>query len=153
MKLREWMDQHRNEVLEAAPTRQAIADLIAVTHREIGDAESVRSDDGRLEHAFAACLAAASAALLACGFRLRQGTGAHHYRLIESLEHTLGLTRRETQELEKYRGKRSRSMYERIGVVTRTEADAALAAARRLRGRVISWLAARHPNLAQGKQV
>jgi hypothetical protein len=149
MTLREWANQHRGELHDEAPTQQAIADLLAVAEREIGDAESVRSDDGRLQHSFAACLAAANAALLACGFRLRQGAMAHHYLLLDSLQHTVGLAPAEAHELQRYRQKRSRAVYERTGVVTRTEAEAAGAAALRLQERLRSWLAAEHPSLVQ----
>jgi DNA-binding transcriptional ArsR family regulator len=44
--------------------------------------------------------------------------------------------------------KRSLSVYERAGIVTSTEAEAALAAARRLRDRLSAWLAAEHPGLS-----
>jgi hypothetical protein len=122
--------------------------LLQVAERELGDAASVRSDDGRLEHAFAACLAVAAAALAACGYRVRGGASAHHYLLVESLRCTLDLSAGEAQELQDYRMKRSRSRYEQAGVITRTEADAAIAAARRLQARVTTWLAQAHPDLS-----
>jgi DNA-binding transcriptional ArsR family regulator len=44
--------------------------------------------------------------------------------------------------------KRTLSVYERASIVTSTEAEAALAAARRLRDRLSAWLAAEHPRLS-----
>jgi hypothetical protein len=75
-----------------------IAELRAVADREIRDAKTVESYDGRLGHAHTACLAIAAAALAASGYRARQGSPAHHWRLIESLEHTLELTLGQVKE-------------------------------------------------------
>jgi hypothetical protein len=72
---------------------------------------------------------------------------AHHYLLIESLKYTLGLSSRDINELQNYRKKRSQSVYERTGVVTDTEASAALITARRLEEGLAIWLAAEHPEL------
>ncbi len=147
MNLSEWVTQHRDELTPEPPNAPAIADLRAVADREIGDAETVASSDGRLGHAHTACLALGAAALAADGYRVRQGAPAHHWRVIESLSYTVGLTAAEVKELQDYRRKRTRSVYERAGIVTKTEADAALAAARRLRDRVSAWLTAQHADL------
>jgi len=149
MTLDEWIAQHRNDLREDEPRPETIRVLLEVADRELRDAESVWSDDGRLEHAFASCLAVASAALATCGCRLRKGAPSHHYRLLESLVFTLGLSPKDVQELQEFRKKRSRSMYEQVGVVTRTEADAAVASARHLRGEVVAWLAREHPDLTE----
>jgi uncharacterized protein (UPF0332 family) len=141
MTLREWAYDRRAEVLEERPRAEAVQELRAVADRQIDDAEAVRSADGRLEQAFAACLSLAHAALMLSGYRLRKGADAHHYLLIESLEYTVGLSRREVAVLQRTRQKRSRSMYERTGLVTATEAEAALAAARSLRQRFADWQA------------
>jgi hypothetical protein len=50
--------------------------------------------------------------------------------------------------LQLYRQKRSRSMYERVGLVSETEARAALGAAKRLREVADVWLKREHPGLA-----
>jgi len=127
------------------PSKSVIAELRAVADREIRDAETVESCEGRLGHAHMACLGIAAAALVASGYRVRRGAPAHHWRLIESLEHTLDLTPGQVKELQDYRKKRSLAVYERTGIVTRTEADAAFAAVRRLRDRLSAWLAEKHP--------
>ena len=67
MTLSDWAAQHRDEIIAEDASRAAVTPLLAVIGREITDAEGVPSDDGRLEHALAACLAAALAALAACG--------------------------------------------------------------------------------------
>jgi len=148
MNLHEWIEQHRDDLKIEEPKASGVADLLAVAAREIGDAESVLSDDGRLEHAFAACLAISAAMLAASGYRTRHGALAHHFLLIESLQYTVGITSAEANELQLYRQKRSRSMYERVGLVSETEARAALDAARRLRKVATVWLTREHPGLA-----
>jgi hypothetical protein len=147
MTLNEWADLHRNDLVAEPPRKSAIAELRAVADREMRDAETVVSCEGRLGHAHTACLAIAAAALAALGYRVRRGSPAHHWRLIESLEFTLGLTPRQVKELQDYRKKRSLAVYERAGTVTRTEADGALAAARRLRDRLSAWPTEERPDL------
>jgi hypothetical protein len=147
MTLSDWAAQHPDEIIAEATSRAGVARLLAVVAREITDAKGVPSDDGRLEHAFAACLAIARAALAACGYRLR--SSAHHFLAIESLQHTIGLTESEVTQLQRFRGMRSRAMYEKVGIVTATDAQAALAAAHRLRERLTAWLGEEHPELAK----
>jgi len=143
--LSEWAARHRDDVVAEDATRTAIAPLLAVIAREITDAEGVPSDDGRLEHAFTACLTVARTALVACGYRLRSTT--YHYLAIESLQYTLGLTEGEVSQLQRFRRMRARAMYEQVGIASHEDAQAALTAARRLRDQLTSWLAAEHPGL------
>jgi len=145
MTLSEWAAQHRDEIIAEDASRAAVAPLLAVVAREITDAEGVPSDDGRLEHAFAACLAAARAALAACGYRLR--SSAHHYLAIESLQYTIGLIDSEISQLQKLRRMRARAMYDQVGIASREDAKAALAAARAVADRLTAWLSAEHPDL------
>ncbi len=147
MRLSDWVGQHRSEVIEAAPTPAAIGALLAVLDREIRDAAGVPSDDGRLEHAFGACLAVGRAALAASGYRLRSGASGHHYLALESLIFTLGISAEELDQLQTYRRMRSRAMYEQVGIVTATEARTTLATARRLQERLLTWMALEHPSL------
>jgi hypothetical protein len=140
MNLSEWVKQHRDGLRQEAPAAEVIVNLRAVAEREIADAESVLSDDGRLEHAHAACLALANAALAACGYRVRSGASGHHFLTLDSLQYTLNLSEERVGELQEFRRKRSRSMYEQVGVVTNTEAGAALAAARQLSDEFERWL-------------
>jgi hypothetical protein len=139
MNLSEWVKQHQEALRPETPAAEVIANLRAVAEREIIDAGSVRSDDGRLEHAHAACLALANAALATCGYRVRRGASGHHFLALDSLQYTLELSEERVGELQEFRRKRSRSLYEQVGVVTNTEAEAALAAARRLAGEYDRW--------------
>jgi hypothetical protein len=147
MTFKEWADLHRDDLTAEIPDPSAITELLLVADREVGDAKSVASPEGRLGHAHNACLAIAAAALAASGFRVRKGSLAHHWRLIESLEYTMGLSPGRVKELQDYMKKRSLSIYERAGVVTETEAGSALAAARQLRIESLAWLKSEHPRL------
>ena len=146
MTLSDWAALHRDEMVAEEASEETIALLLPLVAREIADAESVLSDDGRLEHAFAACLAAARAALAACGYRLR--TSAHHYLAIESLQHTIGLSDAEIRQLQTYRRMRSRAMYDQVGAASGEDARAALETAKAVAERLTTWLAREHPDLS-----
>lgn len=137
MNLKDWASQHPDDLIEERADAAAIAELEKVADREILDADSVRSCEGRLGHSHNAILAIASAVLAVAGYRIRKGSPSLHWRLIESLEFTLGLRGTEIKELQDYRRKRRLSIYEQSGVVTETEAAGALSAARRLREKQI----------------
>lgn len=147
MTLGEWVSQHRDQVRQEAAAKAPLGILLALAEREITDGQAVPSYDGRLQHAHAAILAVADAALLAAGYRLRAGTPAHHYLLLESLHHTLGLTPEQVNTLQQYRRKRVRITYQQVGAVTATEARAALDTARQLIDTLRDWLGAAHPDL------
>jgi len=148
MTLSEWAAQHPDEIIADEANRPAARALAAVVTREVTDAEGVPSDDGRLEHAFAACLAAARSALAACGYRLR--SNAHHYLAVESLRLTLGLPEDEVHRLQVYRRMRARAMYEQVGIASREDARAALATAKAVAERLRAWLTREHPDLLPG---
>lgn len=139
----EWVSLHPDEFKSAEYPRQFLDEHLALAAREMADAESVVSSEGKLMHAHAACLSLAAGALALCGFRLRRGSRSHHYRLIESLQYTLGLPSEKVKELQDYRRKRARAMYERAKHVTEVEAEGALKAAAALRTAVLEWSAGR----------
>src|SRR5690349_1980798 len=77
-----WLKAHRTSTTE-------IRDLLAVVERDLGDSTADRlSADWRLTIAYNAALQAATAALAAAGYRASREQ--HHYRLIQSLEATIG---------------------------------------------------------------
>jgi len=67
MTLSKWADLHRSDLVPEQSNKSMIDELRAVADREIRDAETVESSDGRLGHAHSACLAVAAAALAAIG--------------------------------------------------------------------------------------
>lgn len=133
MTLKEWSALHPDDLIEEEPDKGAIAELVKVADREIKDAASVVSFEGKLGHSHNAVLAIAAAALASNGFRIRKGSSSHHWRLIESLEFTLGIEAPDIKELQDYLRKRRLSIYEQSGIITEVEAEGALTAAKRLR--------------------
>jgi ribosomal protein S13 len=126
-------------------TSKEIRSLLAVLDRELRDADSAASTDGRFINAFWACLTIARIALRANGLRPR--SVAHHYLVIESLEHTLGLDLERVRRLQAYRAKRARAEYEMAGVVSDVEYREARHFAQELKQELLSWLKSEHPEL------
>lgn len=78
---------------------------------------------------------------------LSSSRDAHHYRVIQSLAHTIGADATLIAELDAFRKKRNIGDYERAGLVSETEAQEMLALARTLRIRVEEWLQQNHSYL------
>jgi hypothetical protein len=147
MSLEQWARNHPGDLKSEEPVQSAISELTGVAVREISDAGSVRSAEGRLAHSYTACLSIASAALAACGYRIRKESRGHHYRKIESLEYTIGLPPEKVSEIQNYREDRHHSMYDHASVVSETKADCALETARSLLSVFRTWISEEHPDL------
>jgi hypothetical protein len=81
-----WLLPHRTSPRE-------IADLLGVVERDLADSQTAGlSTDWRLNIAYNAALQAATAALAASGYRASRDQ--HHYRVIQSLELTIGAERK-----------------------------------------------------------
>ncbi len=77
-----WLVAHKS-------SKQEIANLLGIVTRDLKDSQSKDvSDDWRFAIAYNAALQAATAALAAAGYRA--GRDSHHYRVIQSLELTVG---------------------------------------------------------------
>lgn len=125
---------------------QEIADLLEVTDRDLHDCQAVGlSADWRLNIAYNAALQAATAALAAAGYR--PAREAHHFRVIQSLAHTIGADAATVNQLDQFRKKRNLGGYERAGMVSDQESAEVFALAQRLRADVEQWLRAEHPDL------
>jgi len=145
MSLDEWC---RNGWLKKHQTSpQEIADLLHVADRDLKDCTSAGlSADWKLSIAYNAALQSATAALAAAGFRVARGESAH-FRVIQSLEHTVNADVDLVAQLDAYRKKRNELGYERAGVVSDREAQEMQALARSLRGQVEAWLRGEHAEL------
>jgi len=136
---RGWLEKHR-------PDRRETRELLAIADRDISDAQVEGiSTDTRLSVACNAALQLAIAALAAAGFR--PGREAHHYRAIQSLGFTVGVSPDLVDQLDGFRRKRNISDCERAGSVSEHEAKEMLALARTLREIVEEWLKANHSEL------
>ena len=103
------------------------------------------SADWQLNIAYNAALQLATAALAASGYRASRES--HHYRVIQSLTHTLGADVKLVAQLDGFRKKRNISDYLRAGTVSEQEVTEMLALAEKLSATVKTWLRARHPKL------
>jgi hypothetical protein len=134
-----WLVEHQT-------SPQEIADLLGVADRDLRDgAVKDLSEDWRLAIAYNAALQCATTALAACGYRASRD--AYHYRVIQSLAHTIGEDATLIAQLDTFRKKRNIGDYERAGLVSDTEAQEMLALARTLRTRVEEWLRQNHSHL------
>jgi hypothetical protein len=135
-----WVKPHR-------PTREEIADLLAVAERDLKDARAKGlSGDWRFNIAYNGALQASTAALLASGYAVPKGESSH-FRVIQSLPMTIGSDQAEVDRFDVFRKKRSMSIYDAAGVISDGEAKAMREFARELVDEVREWLAANHPNL------
>jgi hypothetical protein len=133
----QWLKAHRT-------SRQEIANLLGVADRDLRDCEAKGlSDDARLSISCNAALQCAVAALAACGYQ--PSREAHHYRVILSLEYTIGAGNDLIAQFDAFRKKRNLGDYEIAGATSTREADEMVALAQRLRKEVEAWLGANHP--------
>jgi len=144
MSLSDWL---RVQWLKAHKTSpQEIGNLLGVADRDLRDCQvQGLSDDARLAIAYNAALQCASAALAACGYQASRE--AHHYRVILSLEHTLGADSNLVAQFDAFRKKRNVGDYEVAGATSKQEADEMVALARHLRQELENWLRANYPEL------
>lgn len=125
---------------------QEIADLFAVVERDLDDSavEGV-SADWRMNIAYNAGLQAATAALAASGYRASRDQ--HHVRVIQSLRETIGASAELVATFDAFRKKRNITGYERVGIVSDSDAAEMRRLASHLRDDVVAWLRKHHANL------
>jgi len=134
-----WLIKHQT-------SRQEIVDLLGMADRDLAQCRTPNlSPDWQLNIAYNAALQAATAALAAAGYRAMRE--AHHYRVIQSLAHTIKADPVLIAQLDKFRKKRNISDYERAGGVSEQEANEMFALAKNLRNEVEKWLRSNHPEL------
>lgn len=130
------------------PGKQEIENLLAVADRCLADARvAAVSSDGRLQSAYNAALAAATAALHAAGYRTNPAAAGHHAVTIESTALTFGADAGAVRKLDSFRRKRHRASYDVAGAVSEQEVLEAVELAALVRRKVQAWLAATHPDL------
>jgi uncharacterized protein (UPF0332 family) len=134
-----WLSAHE-------PSRQEISDLLAIADRDLKDCRSEGlSADWRFNIAYNAILQAATAALAAAGYRASRDS--HHYRILQSLQLTVGVSAEMARYLDALRKKRNLTGYERIGAVSDREVEETMETAGSLRRQVEKWIKTTHPHL------
>lgn len=101
--------------------------------------------DWRLIIAYTVILNSATAALMSAGYRADRDQ--HHFRTLQSLEHTIGLETPLLRRLDGFRKKRHVSTYDRSGAVSDQEVSEITQLAEELLERILAWLRAHHPEL------
>src|SRR5271165_4325171 len=127
-----WLKEHRT-------SRGEIADLLAVADRDLAACRtSGLHNDWRFNIAYNAALQLASAALAVAGYQAERSN--HHYRIIDSLAHTLGTDAPSIKLFDAFRKKRNISDYERADMISEAEVDTMIALAERLRKDFVLWI-------------
>jgi len=147
MSLQSWLQS--GHLTNHQATVAEVRNLLGVVDRELADASVVGlSDDGRFTHAYDAALLLCKLALHASGFEVQKRAPGHHAHWINSLEHTLGSSQKETLiHLSKSSKLRHTSLYDHAGVAQKVDADDLLRAAQQLRTEVLAWLRVKHSTL------
>ena len=144
MSLQDWLKSRW--LIEHQTSRQEISDLLSMADRDLDQSRTPHlSPDWQLNIAYNAALQAATAALAAAGYRASRE--AHHYRVIQSLAHTIEADPGLIIQLDKFRKKRNITEYEQAGAVSEQEAKEMFALAKNLRHKVEKWLRSNHPEL------
>ncbi len=134
-----WLKKHTT-------SKREIRDLLDIVDRDL---ETWRISgvpaDWKLNIAYNAALQSARAALAATGYRAERD--AHHYRVIQSLDHTIGLDSDSVVLLDTFRKKRNLSNYELAGTVSESEAEEIYHLAEEIRLKVEDWLVKNYPGL------
>ena len=135
-----WLREHRS-------SRQEIADLFAVADRDLKACQTpALVPDWQFNIAYNAALQLAATALAAAGYDAERGN--HHYRIIQSLEFTLGLPAATIRKFDVFRKKRNITDYERADTISETEAEEMRQLAETLRISVEAWVRKNHPQFA-----
>ena len=103
------------------------------------------SGDWRFAIAYNAALQAATVALAAAGYRASRES--HHYRVIQSLELTLGKDGKFVRAFDAFRKKRNVSSYDIGGGISHREVEEMIGIARTLQQDVEEWIRKNHASL------
>lgn len=146
MSLDDWL--RNGWLVEHKTSSEEVIELLRLADRDLKECQtSGLSPDWRLAIAYNAALQSAAAALSAAGYRAARD--GHHYRIMQSLAHTIGADADLIAKLDGFRKKRNRSDYERSGAVSAQEAEEMFILAKQLRKIVGDWLKKNHPGLLQ----
>jgi len=144
MSLQDW--EKKGWVTKHKTSPQEIEELFQIADRDLKDCQAKDlSEDWRFNIAYNAALQLAKAALAAAGYRTSRE--AQHFRVIQSLQFTLGLKDSMIDQLDAFRKKRNISDYERAGLVSEMEVEEAIALARQLRKQVEGRIHTNNPGL------
>lgn len=144
MSLKTWLSN--GWLVEHETDSEEIADLLAIAERDLRSCGAEGLDtDNKFSIAYNAALQIATAALAAAGFRASRD--AHHYRVIHSLEYTIGVDGIHIDLFDKLRKKRNIGDYIKAGQISGQEVCEMIALAEDMRNKLLEWLRNNYPNL------
>ena len=148
LSLKNWLN---NGWLKTHTTSsQEISNLIELAERDILESTtSGLSPDWKLTIAYNAALQTATAALAATGYRATRES--HHFRIIQSLEYTIGADKELIILFDNFRRKRNISGYDRSGTISMQEANEMKDLAEYLYRITKEWLEKNHSSLLKFK--
>ena len=139
--LNDWLIPHKTSPNE-------VSDLFGLIERDLADCQAAGlSADWRLNIAYNAALQAATIALAASGYRASRES--HHYRIIQSIAHTIDAPASLIAHFDQFRKKRNIGGYERAGIASDQEAKEMFFLAKKIRDAVAAWLRKTHPELME----
>ena len=145
MILEAWRDS--TLIVEHETSEQEISDLLEIVKTDLKDAcVPALSPDRRLACCYTAILTAARAALRASGYRVPKGP-SHHYYAIQSLQLTVALDSVTVRQIESMGKKRAVADYVRVGEVSQSMVEEALAFTEDCCRKVTDWIREAHPGL------
>jgi len=144
MSLKQWAD---NGWLRPHTTGEGeIRNLLGMVERNLKDASENISADWKFSIAYNAALTLCNVLLYSEGYRAARES--HHYRVIQSLQWTLGGEHRaDIEYLEACRRKRNIIEYEVPGAATEENARELIDFVAHFKTIVMDWLSKKHPQL------
>jgi len=134
-----WLRSHKT-------SQQEIHDLLRIVDRDMEDACRDLSSDWRFGIAYNAALKLCTVLLHASGYRAERNL--QHYRTIQALPLILGDDKKaDAAYLDACRVKRNQAEYDRVGVVSYSEAEELVKFVEELGMLVNEWLKEQHPEL------
>jgi len=144
MSLQSWLQN--SWLVRHTASADEIANLLRIADRDLAACKAKELPaDWKLAIAYNAGLQAATAALAAAGYRASRDN--HHYRVIQSLEFTIGAGRKRVDTFDAFRKKRNVSSYDLAGAVSDREADEMFRLAVEIRSEVEKWIRTTHSEL------
>jgi hypothetical protein len=143
--LQNWLSEGLLVAHQTNP--REIAELLNMVRQDLSQCRTPGlSPDWSLNIAYSGVLQAASVALAAAGYRAPAGEG-HHYVVLQSLAHTVGVDSSAVRKLDALRKRRHIATYTRTGTVSDREARDAIALIDQVCVDVKTWLKENHPGL------
>jgi len=144
MTLKDW--QGNGWLWSHKTSQQEIHDLLRIVDRDMEDARRDLSADWRFGIAYNAALKLCTVLLYASGYRAERNL--QHYRTMQALPLILGDDKKgDATYLDACRVKRNQAEYDRVGVVSYSEAEELVKFVEELGLLVNEWLKEQHPEL------